>query len=539
MTTTRRLRRLERGLAIALLLGGLHAIGCAEAADEEIAATEVGSEATAPTEAGADEPAHVEEAADETTRADEGRPEAARAAAGTENAARAEMDRGWDAFIAGLQDARTSLVDPAHLPPEPTDRNLAEGHRYLLGHLGRLIEAEMRLDPRFPEFHRSMDMLRKHTGENPDAAYLKAPIDATGTFRVRGRAADVTEWKTSERTGIYPKAPRLVTFQTITGVPGNTGRLEEMRQCLTATLDFVNSFDLEVDDQGRFEILIAPERPEGHEGNFLASKKAMPCEAQGTTVTHEANFLAVREIYADWQNEWPLELEITRLDAVGENRPPVTAAWMSEKLETIARTTTNHIRFWSLLQHVALEVRADVNGDGRRNLPVNGVNDAEPPFTAGGAAGSQQLYASGVFELPPGQALVLRVETPVEPHYLGFQLNNFWMEGPDQQNYVSSLTGHQNPKGPDGARTYVIAHEDPGVQGWVATTGLEKGFHTFRFVYRENPTEEQLPTLEATLVPVAELMDVLPEGTTRVTPDMRRREVGVRQKHIKRRWRAY
>ncbi len=349
----------------------------------------------------------------------------------------------------------------------------------------------------------------------------------------------MSEWRTSERTGTYPKAPRLVTFQTITGVPGDTGRLEEMGACVTATLDFVNSFDLDVDEQGRFEILIAPERPAGYDGSYLRSTKTLPCPAKGAPVDHEARFLAVREIYADWQREWPLELEITRLDAIGESRPPIDAAWMSEKLETISRTTANHIRFWSLLQHVALEVRADVNGDGRRNLPVNGINDAEPPFTAGGAAGSQQLYASGVFELEPDQALVLRVETPVEPHYLGFQLNNFWMEGPDQQNHVSSLTGHQHPKGRDGARTYVIAHEDPGVQGWVATTGLEKGFHTFRFVYRDEPTPEQLPRLEATLVPVTELEDALPDGIVRVSPEARRREIAVRQRHIKRRWRAY
>ncbi len=453
--------------------------------------------------------------------------------------ARSRLDEAWSSFSQGMAKARNHLVDPESFPPEATERNLAEGHRYLLGHMGRLIEQEMRDDPRFPEFHRSMDMLRKHTGENPDAMYLKAPIDASGSYRVTGRAANTEEWRTSARTSHYPKAPRMVTFQTITQVPGGTGQLAEMSECVSLTLGFVNSFDLKLDGQGRFEILIAAERPEGYEGDFLPSRKEMECAANGTKAVREARHLSVREVFADWENEQPLELDIVRIDSIGANRPPITSDWMAERLESIGKDVPNHILFWSLLQEMALEVRRDVNGDGRRNLPVNGINPAQPPFTAGGAAGAKQLYASGVFELGPDQALLIHVATPTEPHYLGFQLNNFWMEGPDQQNYVSSLTGHQNPLAENGERYYVIAHRDPGIRGWVDTTGLEKGFHTMRFLYRDDVPEDQLPKIEAQLVPFAELESLLPAGLERVDAEQRRREIAIRQAHIKRRWRAF
>ena len=137
-----------------------------------------------------------------------------------------QLDTSWNKLIQGLQRAQQSLTDPASFPPESTDRNLAEGYRYLLGHLGRMIEMEMRLDPRFPEFYRSMDMLRKWTAENPDAMYLKAPIDSTGFYRVSGTVANHREWRTSERVPSGPKAPRMVTFQTVTDVPGATGALD-------------------------------------------------------------------------------------------------------------------------------------------------------------------------------------------------------------------------------------------------------------------------------------------------------------------------
>ena len=88
----------------------------------------------------------------------------------------------------GLQQAQQYLKDPRYLLAEDSGRNLAEGHRYMLGHINRMIESEMRLDENFPEFFRSMDMLRKWTGENPDAMYLKAPIAADAYYKVSGMA---------------------------------------------------------------------------------------------------------------------------------------------------------------------------------------------------------------------------------------------------------------------------------------------------------------------------------------------------------------
>lgn len=451
----------------------------------------------------------------------------------------ARLERSWDVFNNGLREAQRSLVDPQYVPPPPTPRNLAEGYRYLLGHLERMIQLEMRQHPRYPEFHRSMDMLRKWTAENPDTMYLKARIDDSGFYRIAGRAADTSEWRDSAATVEGPKAPRVVIFQTITGVPGATGELDEMKQCVDTTLDFVSSLQMQVEADGRFEILIGPERPQGFTGNFLVSRKHMRCPGTGVEALRTANWVAVREVFSDWVNEEPLDLDIVRLDAIGESRPPLTVDEMAEKLERIGTELPNQIRFWSRLQEFALELRADVNGDGRRAMPVNGLNPVEPPFTAGGVAGAQQLYAGGKFELAPDEALVIRVETPVEPHYLGFQLSNLWFEGPDQQNYVASLTGGQLPKASDGARWFVVAHEDPGVQGWVATTGLPEGSDAFRFVFRETPDADQLPKIRTSLVKFKDIATVLPADTPRVSAEMRRQEIALRQAHIKKRWCDY
>lgn len=458
----------------------------------------------------------------------------------TNEAVHRDYDQVWAEFIAGLQTARQALIGAEHFAPRDQDARLsAEGYRYLLGHLERMIEMELRLDPQFPEFHASVNMLRKWTIENPDAMYLKAPIDASGYYRVSGRVADHREWQTSERGLAEPKAPRLVTFQTITAVPGDSGNLKEMADCTNQTLDFINSFALQIDHDGRFELMIGPQRPNDYQGNFLLSRKTMTCAATQQEQQRDAAWLAVREIFSDWENERPLDMEIQRLDSLGAARPPISDADIKRVLQDIATHLPNQIRFWNALHEIPLEVYEDRNKDGRRNMPVNAVNPPAPPFTAGGVAGAQQFYSGGNFELALDQALVIKVEAPVEPHYIGFQLGTVWGEGPDQQNYVSSLSGHQNPVSVDGARYYVLAHRDPGVQGWVDTTGLRKGTLSMRFVFRQQPSTKDMPVAISTLVNFDSIAEYLPKEHPRINEEQRKAQVAIRQSHIKQRWRGH
>lgn len=453
---------------------------------------------------------------------------------------REQLETAFEYFLDGLEKAAETLVEKRHFAPESTDRVLAEGYRYMLGHLNRSIEFEMRADPRFPEFFRSMSMLRKWTGENPDAMYLKAPIDATGYYKLTGVVADHREWQDAKLDINARKAPRSVSFQTITDVPGHSGELAEMHNCHDQTLEYLTNLDMQIDAGGHFTILIGPERPQDYSGNFLLSRKLLHCATTKKEAIREANWLAVREVFSDWEHEVAIDMDIVRLDSIGASRPHITIDDMSKKLRYMADEVPNQIRFWNQVMAIPLEMTSDVNGDGRRNLPVNGINPPAPPFTAGGVAGARQIYAAGIHELQDNEALVIKVTSPIEPFYVGFQINNLWMEGPDQQNYVSSLTGHQLPPGNDGSRYYIIAHKDPGYRGWVATTGLEKGFHAMRFVFREDAiSDENLPRAEATKMPVDQLGSFLPEGTPRVTAEQRRREIAIRQTHIKQRWRGH
>lgn len=465
-----------------------------------------------------------------------------RALAVTSEIAAPELTEGWNDFLAGLAGGREALEDPKLFPPKPTDRNLAEGYRYLLGHLARIIEAQTERDPRFPYFQRSVRMLSKWTIDNPDTLYLSASIDADGLYRVRGRALDPTEWRTSERGRRGPHAPRIAIFQTTTALVGQTGQLEEMAACRNLTLDSIEQFELDLDAEGRFEILIGAERPPGHQGHFLLSRKELPCVGRDGTKSmqmREATLLNVRETFSDWENEEALDLEIVRLDMRGAPRPPRTGAEIGEDLSQIGRLVSNQIRFWNLLHEIGLEMNGDRNGDGRLASPLNDLNPAAPPFIAGGTAGARQLYSAGTFELPDDEALVVKVVAPVEPHYVGFQLANLWGESLDQRNYVSSQTGTQNRIAVDGARYYVISARDPGTPGWLDTTGLSKVAMSMRFIFRGEPSADELPTIETFVSKVDQVRNHLPASTPFISEDERRLQVDVRQRHIQRRWRQY
>lgn len=465
-------------------------------------------------------------------------------ACGGDEEARQRTQVGWDQLVESLEEARDGLDSTLAFPPESTDRNLAEGYRYLLGHLARVIESETLQDPDFPYFQRSVSMLSKWTIDNVDTLYLQARIAADGRYRIRGRIADRTEWQTGERGRPGPKAPRLVIFQTITELIGQTGDLREMAACRNQTLASIDSFGLEVDEDGSFELLLAAERPDGYTGNFLATQAELACaapgEEPGESQGRRARFVSVREIFSDWDAEEALELSIERIDQPGERRPPHASEEMAEKMARIGERVANQVWFWNQLHEFGLEVNGDRNLDGERSMPVNGLNPPRPPFIAGGVAGARQLYGGGIFELSDEEALVLRVDLRAqEPHYVGFHLSNLWGESLDQATYISSLSGAQLATAPDGARYYVISAQDPGVEGWVDTTGQPKGTMTLRLVYREDVDFENLPEVSAVLTRVGEVRKHLPQDVETVSPAQRRQEIARRQAHIQRRYRQY
>ena len=161
---------------------------------------------------------------------------------------------------------------------------------------------------------------------------------------------------------------------------------------------------------------------------------------------------------------------------------------------------------------------------------------------ASGATGggmSTNLYCGGVFELEPDEALIVENTIQLPPQYVGFQIGNLWGESMEYGSRLGSLNGFQAKPDGDGVIRMVIAHDDPGVPNWIDTHGHREGFLTPRWAYSEQPPTDQWPKITATKVPFAKIRDHLPADTPHVSPDERRAQIAVRQRHMQKRYRVF
>jgi hypothetical protein len=442
----------------------------------------------------------------------------------------------FDRMIADFQAARDAIDTPALYPPPATERNLAEGYRYVVGFMLSGIERALG-DPLYPRFRRAIQPMNRSTIDNADAVYLATEIDGNHAYRIRGRAGDTRHWR-GESPAPGRRAPQYVIFELASGYAGDSGSLAEMApgsRVNTATLD---SHKLQVDADGTFEILIAPEKPADYTGNFMASRR----ESRGREFI--GNFLTCRELFHDWANEDLLDLEILRTGCEAEPRPPLDPAGAIAMLDRIGTIAKNQVHFWNAFNTITLETYGKRPGSagGESARPFMPSNDMNPPNALGLATGGGQstnIYSGGVFRLQPEQALVITTRVPVQPSFMGFHLANLWGESLDFESYPANLNQHMLEPSADGSYRWVVAHRDPGVANWVSTTGLPEGYLTIRWTYPEPPPKEQWPSLSVELVDFAAIGEHFPDATGPVPEERRREQILLRHRHVQRRYRQY
>lgn len=451
------------------------------------------------------------------------------------------LRQAWDEMLSQLSSARNAIDDPELWAPPASPRNLAEGYRYVMGFLYGSIARCMGPTPEFPYFTRAIQPLNRSTIDNADAIYLMAPIDGNYSYTIRGRAGDTSQWRGEASTGQGRKAPHYVIFETPSGYSGESGSLKELKRGSRINCAELDSTELQVNADGSFEILLAPEKPEGYTGNFMLTRASRTrTSADGITETREyvSQLVMLRELFCDWENEDLLELFIYRNDLLGQPMPTYTPEQAAKQLKDIGRFTRNQVHFWNEFYAVVCEAYGDMNGDGQCFMPRNAFNNpnAASIATAGGMA--TNIYCGGIFELEQDEALVLELHQPVEPVYIGFHLGNMWGESLDFANYQSSLNGLQAHRDSDNVLRYVVSHRDPGIANWVDTTGHPEGYMAVRWAYPVKP-KENLPWATAKKVKLAEVLQHLPAETRLITPQERRAQIAIRQEHVQRRYRQH
>lgn len=460
------------------------------------------------------------------------------------NDPRKELRAAWDDLIASLERARDAIDQPELMPAPPTARNLAEGYRYLIGFVHSAIERAFHEDPARPTFRNALSITNRATIDNADAIYFYAAIDGRRSTVIRGRVEDWSAWRGEDPPVAGRRAPHYVIFEASAGtLAGDSGDLGELRPGMKVQTGRLDSSTLQIEVDGGFEILLAPERPDGHTGNFIPTLKVVdrphPTDPNLPPQRY-ASYVSGRQLFNDWQREDAIQLAIHQLGAEGGAPSPYTPEQAAAELRRCGELVRGPMHFWNAFWTILMGTYGHRDGGiPGVEFPRNAFNTVNAASGATGGGMSTNLYAGGVFELAPDEALVIENRVTRKPQYVGFQLANLWGESIEYANALGSLNGSQCEVDPDGVIRLVVAHRDPGVPNWLDTTGHTEGFMAPRWAYSETPPRDEWPTLSAKKVPFDAIRSHLHESTRSVSAEERREQIRIRQEHVQKRFRAF
>ena len=384
-----------------------------------------------------------------------------------------KMSESFDALVDALDEAGEFVEGHQWYG---TEREQAESYRHILRTFASALEERFFQDARFPYFR--VVRPRTKTGmDNPDQRYLIAALDGRFAYRI---------W------GTRGSSRRLDFTLYVDEIQGRT-------------ISSISTEDLEVDDDGNFEVILSTEP---REGNWLASE---PIPVR----------ILVRHVFSDWNTELPGEVHIDRLDVPSGELPRVDAEIINQRLLDLSADFAERVRHWPEFSRTVI---------GR--FPPNWLSPPRDTGAEGGLPG--RLMVGGHYVLEDDEALVIR-SYPSHADYQGIQLGHHWWQSLDYADRQTSLTTDQARLSSDGANYFVIAHEDPGVANWLDTEGFQRAeiFMRYDGMYPPEISPGEEPT--ASVVPLAEVFTHLPPDEPRISPSERAARIALRRRHVQRR----
>lgn len=332
----------------------------------------------------------------------------------------------WDAFCDALKRAGQQILRP-EAPATELDR--AEGYRYLTRLLRIGLEMHLEFaDADFPGFLAPSHETGKIGADNPDNLYLMARISGRNRYRISGDRGSVPYLSFGSQKGGYE----------------TNGRMEQT--------GFLDSAQLKLDAQGRFEIIVSAEP---QDGDWLKTDA-------------DSNAIIVRQTFKDRKTERPAQMKIERL---GSDSTPVPLS--ADRLQQgLFRATSFVEGTATLFANWAQSYLAHVN-----QLPP-----ADQALCQRVGGDPNIFYYHSAWALKEDEALVFHVARIPDCRFWNLQINNWWMESLDYRHHSIHLNLHSARRDADGGVTMVLSHRNPGHANWLDTAGHTRGTMCFRWV---------------------------------------------------------
>lgn len=315
------------------------------------------------------------------------------------------------------------------------------------------------------------------TGENVDNHYSFIPVDGNARFELHGRIS--AEHPIGD-CPIYIVA-NLSMSRNVCGLDWRS---------------------MDKAEDGTFVVTIGPEPAEGRPNHLQT--------------TPDSKFLFIRDGRKHW-DQVPNAYRVRRLDP--PTRPPMTR---EQKAELARRFIIDDVPSnWFFAAMVGFLEPNTFEG------PV--ISDAV------GGMPTQKLGRARV-KIDDDEAFVLTMGSVGSDYWIAV-LYDWWLMSGDFWSRPSSLNNTQAVPNPDGTTTLVFAIRDPGVHNWMDTLGIRDSLFLQRWqllpLGQDGPGGELWGKGE--LVKLADLDQVLPEGTLRITPEERKRQLSDRLASFNRR----
>jgi hypothetical protein len=366
----------------------------------------------------------------------------------------------WDRFVDGLRDLAPTMLArlPKALQEDPQIRQ--EVARLMLESLAMLTITAINGGGDHPVFLPWVGYTMNVGQPNSDTTYRMAAITPGGIYRLRGRKGSL-------------RIARIAQFGPAQGPSG------------IATLDVNDINELPVDEDGRYEVVLSPERP-------------AECAGAWWKLHPSAHSLMLRMVASDWATEIDPTISIERVDAPA-TRPRRGTADLEAKLKQLPGATAQMALL--LVDHVVgLQEAGYVN-----KLKVFDVSQIGGQLTG-------QFYYEGAYDLAEDEALIIEAKVPEKFEYYSMILTNEIYETTDWYNNHSCLNDSQLHVDQDGVVRVVVSARDPGVHNWLDTAGHPRGVVQGRWTECSSQ-----PIPEIRKVKIDEVVRLLPVNTPRLT----------------------